>query len=233
MPVQLDLLTRVRNIRWASGVYAIIISEGSYAIANPARNVRVIERKTDPEVTGITGAPVTATLLEPSANAGADFATIDATAGSPGAPERVEVIVVPKSALARVNWFSLYVVPVSGERAIPTAPLLWLLNTMQFTAPRLISFKIRYAPHLTPPPGRVRMVQMYPTTEPIESQMPTHATKLAGYGVWAYRTDKAGTAEKFGPPPEWTVDETTDLGGRGLLFGKDPPLIAADIPLVP
>jgi hypothetical protein len=227
MALQLDLLTRVRNIRWAGGVYAIIIAEGAYAIANPdpVRNVRVIETKTDPEVTGITGAPVTATLLEPPANAGADFATINATAGLPDAAERVEVIVVPKSETAKAQWFEMYVVPISGERAIPTAPFLWLLNTMQFTEPRLIRFKIRHAPHLTPPPGRVPMVQMYPTTEPTESQM--------GYSVWAYRTDTKGTGTKFRAPPEWSTDVITNLGAPGLLFETDPPLIAADIPLVP
>jgi len=228
MVLQLDLLTRVLNVRWASGIYAIIVSEGSYAIANPDpdKNVKIIATKTSPEVTGITGAPVTATLLEPPANAGADFASINATAGSLGAAERVEVIVIPKTETAKDNWFSMYVVPISGNREIPTSPFLWLLNTMQFTEPRLISFKIRFAPHIGPtPPGTMPMQQMYPTTEPTEHQM--------GYSVWAYRTDSKGTATKFMAPPEWSTDVITNFGARGLLFGKDPPLIAADIPLVP
>ena len=69
------------------------------------------------------------------------------------------------------------------------------------------------------------MVQMYPNTDPIE------VPKLAGYSVLAYRTDTKGTGTKFRAPPEWAVDEITNTGGRGLLFGKDPPLIAADIDL--
>lgn len=159
------------------------------------------------------------------------FATINISEASPEAAQRVEGIVVPKSESANADWFNMYVKPISGERAIPTAPFLWLLLTMIVTAPRLIEFGIRRAPHLLPPPGDEPMVQMYPRLDPILE--PVGAT-LMGYGVHVYRTDKKGMEQMFTAPPEWATDVIADVGvTTGLLFGKDPPLIAADIPYEP
>jgi hypothetical protein len=218
----------MRIIRYVEDdkVYAIIVSRYSFANPNPdpAKDVKLIATQSGPEGTNIRG-----TLLETSRSAGKDFATINVT-GALEDVERVYCLVCPKTEEAKANWFELYVMPISDRHEMPTAPFFWRLSPMHFTEPRGIRFKIRYEPHLKPkgedpPEGTVPMVQMYPTTEPTASRF--------GWSVFCYRTDRDGTKAMFQSPPEWATDVTATFffgDEHGLLFGKDPPLIVADVP---
>ena len=220
IPFSADILTRFTKYVTTGNVYAIIAANGSYAIANPDphKGVTVVATHTDPAVT----ASVTATLLEVSANAGDECATINTkTTGTSLGFERVYCIVCPITAEAKANWYQMYVVPIDNNE-MPTAPFLWRLTTMIFNTPTLVRFKIGDNPHIVPAPGSVPMVQMYPMTGPTTTQ--------TGWQVFAYRTDKKGTGQMFKSPPEWSTDIISIFGDRGLAFGKDPPLIAADVP---
>ncbi len=230
--VPFDILTRITKFVKDDLVYAIIVAETAYATpsTDEEKKVKLIETKTDPSVTGPTG-PVKATLLETSWNAGEDFATL-VTEEFTGTveeftAERVYCVVVPKSEEALASWFEDYVVPITTEGANPTAPFLWRLDEMWITDPVVINFKIRNEPHIIgdDDDGLEPMVQMYPTSG--------SGLVQTGWRVYSYRTDKEGTEDIFKSPPEWEPDTinifTVEL--KGLSFGKDPPLIAAEVPV--
>ena len=226
-PWPFDILTRVIKIVREGDVYVIISAEGAYAIPNPDRGVTVIETKSEPDLIGTTGNPITATLLESPSSAGEDFATLEAVGGGGRDPdgepyaERVDYFVAPKTEEVKANWFDMYV----RDGLSPAAPFLWRPTTLIISDPVRIRFKIRYEPHLVggeDGEGTAPMVQLYPLSGAGYYQH--------GWQVFQYRIDKEGTGQKFKQPPAWSTDVIDNIGGRGLAFGKDPPLIAADIP---
>jgi hypothetical protein len=240
MAAPLDILTRPTKFV-KSGIYAIIVAEGESASPNAGKGVTLVATHSDPSITGNTGRPITATLLETPRSAGEDFATLDAVGSDlqEYAAEDVYCIVVPKSEEAKANFFEMYVLPRSGPPVEgmpdnPTAPYFWYLISMAITDPVTIRFKIRYEPHLVGGPegqGTEPMVQMYP--------MSGTGLIQKGWNVHSYRTDPKGTGPMFQSPPEWKPDVIVYVPGvedtlleHGLLFGKDPPLIAADVPFV-
>jgi len=242
-PYRLDPFQNIVNVNFAFNVYVIIVAcTGDFAVAK-SDSVKIIDRQSsDPAlVIGGDGSPVTATLIQCSANAGADFVELQTSliSGPLDNSEKVYAIVCPKTDDVKANWFEDYVVNFYSAGSTvtpPTKPFLWILSGILMGAPTLMKFKIRYAPHLShPSPGaKDKMVQMYPTTGNNVYAGNSFGNSIAGWAVQAYRTDKAGTGPLFGIPPEWNTDNIIYFSGvpagTGLLFGKDPPLIAGDVP---
>jgi len=240
-PYRLDPFQNIINVQFQFKVYVIIVAQnGEYAVANPdMKSVKVIETRSNPSVVSLLGKPVTATLIECPVNAGEDFASLETTWTAVGGfPEEISAYVCPKTKEIQENWFDWYVASVNDEDNLSSHPFLLRLGKIPMGVPTTIKFKIRYEPHLLDENAdNNKMVQMYPTTGTHDWAGVGLTNHTKGW-VWrAYRTDKHGTEKLFKAPPEWKTDSIilfgTSVIAPGLLFGKDPPLIAADIPQTP
>ncbi len=254
-PYRLDPYQNIINVQLSTRVYVVITSTfDDYAIPNPDSSVKLIDKRKR-----VVGPPFgsTCTLLECSSNAGADFATLKSSlVGGPGGEGGgqgsvvINVMVYPKTDEVRKNWFDYALkfqgIGTSNDHVVEAGPFLWIAYFSAYN-PCVVKFKIRSKPHLkgTPPKGTI--VEAYPTTgthDGLGGQ--NEPVKVLGYFIGFYRTDKKGTGTVFAggatqtaAPSDWKPDVVfidaglTPFFSKGLLFGKDPPLIDADIPSTP
>lgn len=237
-PYRLDPYQNIINVNFGLRVYVVVMaSHGDYASPN-SEKVKVIEQRSDPSVQNPTdGSPISAVLIECSADAGDNFLQLQTSLSSSvsGPTEFVIWYVCPKTEEVKNNWFEMFVASRFRDGIeISTGPFLWRSGTMSMWMPALVRFKIRYAPHLAAPGSAPnKMVQMYAMTG--ANSVGDNVT--SGWSVLVYRLDKKGTGALFKSPPEWATDVVEAFGDvsatGGLLFGKDPTLIAADLSYAP
>jgi hypothetical protein len=236
---RIDPLQMIVNIKTAPQVYVVITAAKSdYAVANKGT---VIETQQAP---GPQSPFMTGTLIQCSVSAGEAFASLASTlVGGTGGDGStlIAVMVYPKTDEVRASWWD-YAQAYQGQNVVEdsiaeSGPFLWI---SQFRAwgPCNVDFKIRNKPHLIDPPADVRdtIVQAYPTTGAHDGTGGLNQpVSVLGYSNSFYRTDKDGTGPIYTTAPEWAtdvifVDAGIPSGFLGLLFGEDPPLIAADVP---
>jgi hypothetical protein len=248
-PWRLDPFENIINCQFAPRVYVLIIGAGpEFATANK-RGVEVVDTHTAvPHPTA--SVPLSCTLIECSANAGEEFASVrTATTGGSGGEgggngaSLIYVVVYPKTEEVLANWheWAEHIrgvnVPDGEEEDPEIGPFLWIVITWSY-APVSFDFKIKYKPHLTSPAPGVRdvMVQAYPTSGGHSGPGGLlENVDILGFIVNSYRLDKDGTGQVYKSPPEWSGTTVKFHAGfpdslaRGLEFGQDPPLIAVDL----
>lgn len=232
-----DVLTRVVNVHWGSGVYVIIAATSNdFAVSN-LEGVNVLETKSQ-LIGGVGDEPISGTLIESQIEAGENFITLNPSASSPFGPENIWVYVCPKQDDVRSHWFDYVTSGFTGEftdeNGLPSGPFLWIAKTIS-GSPTVMNFKIGYeqtAPD--DPPVTNRMVQAYPTSGdsiwPYGNENTSYVN--TGWNVVAYRRDKAGIGTIYsGDIPVWNADDVSDFPPfKGIKFGKDPAIITSDAP---
>jgi len=250
-PYRLDPFQNIVNVQFSFRVYVVITgARTDYAVPNPEKpGVKVIETKQGP---GPQSPFMTGTLIECSASAGEQFASLDSTlVGGPGGEgggegsTLITIMVYPKTEKVRDNWWG-YARAYQGiglkpeeTRTEAAGPFLWIAEFRAY-GPCKVDFTIRNKPHLigpVPPDVRDTIVEAYPTSgRHTGAGGNLEAVSVTGFLITRYRTDKKGTETLYVTPPAWAADEgitSTFPKMGGLRFGKDPPLIASDIPDTP